>query len=578
MKKKTIIALLIILFLLLVVFLLFKEKKKSTKQKETLNTSIEKYDSEEDISWENYTEEKIELKENLKITQGGIYKLEGTLTNGSITINTKDNVKLILNGVSITNEKGPAIYIENAKTTVITLADETKNYLKDGSTYQGIEEGINAVIYSKDDLVLEGSGSLEIQAKKEDGIVSKDHLKIKGGSYNITSIDDGLRAKDSLYIQDGIFTMHVGGDGLKATNDTEESKGYIWIEKGTFTIESSLDGIQAETKLIIENGDFTITTGGGSTNASTKESWGNWGRGQYEKTQKQEAEASAKGVKAGDDLLIQGGTFTLNTSDDSIHSNSSIQIENGTFHLSSGDDGIHADKELWIEKGTIEIEESYEGIEAAKITIEDGNISIKASDDGINVAGGSDSSSMGRPGENNYDKNTENILTIQGGKIFVDADGDGIDVNGSGYIYGGTIIVEGPTDNGNGALDYDREFIVDGGTLTATGSSGMLQGVSSSKQYNVTIRFNSNYTKGTLIEIINGEETILSVTPSKDFSSLVFSSFSLQKGETYTIKIDGEVYQDFKLEQMTTSIGQSTFDDRNRRPRGDIPNNREPRR
>lgn len=185
---------------------------------------------------------------------------------------------------------------------------------------------------------------------------------------------------------------------------------------------------------------------------------------------------------------------------------------------------------------------------------------------------------MGRPGENNYDKNTENILTIQGGKIFVDADGDGIDVNGSGYIYGGTIIVEGPTDNGNGALDYDREFIVDGGTLTATGSSGMLQGVSSSKQHNVTICFNNNYTKGTFIEIINGEETILSVTPGKDFSSLVFSSSSLQKGETYTIKIDGEVYQDFKLEQMTTSIGQSTFGDRNPRPRGDVPNNREPRR
>ena len=105
-----------------------------------------------------------------------------------------------------------------------------------------------------------------------------------------------------------------------------------------------------------------------------------------------------KGLKAGNNIVIEDGTFNLNTSDDSIHSNNYIGISNGTYYISSGDDGIHADNEIIIEGGSIDIKESYEGIEAAKITIYNGDISVVASDDGINVAGGSDSSSMNRPG------------------------------------------------------------------------------------------------------------------------------------------------------------------------------------
>lgn len=559
-KKELIIyIILVILILLTIVYLIINKTNKENDNDiaidkiTDIDTTVDLDNSDETINWDNYQTKDLTLTDSITITTGGIYNLSGTITDGMITVDTNDYVKLILNNVSITNSSGPAIYVKKAKTVLIYLSDNSNNYLEDSSNYSNYDEDINATIYSKDDLVLDGTGSLTVKANYQDGIVSKDDLKIINGNYTISSADDGIRGKDSVYIIDGNFDITSLGDGIKSTNTEDKDKGYILIENGTFNIDATLDGIQAETKLIIKNGNFTIKTGNGSTNSSKSNSnWENWGSKNTTDTK------SAKGLKAGSNIVIEDGTFDLDTSDDAIHSNNYIGIIAGSYTISSGDDGIHADTEIIIDNGNIDIKESYEGIEAAKITINNGDIKIVASDDGINVAGGSDSSSMNRPGANNYTDNTTNILTINDGNIYVNASGDGIDINGSGYIYGGTIIVDGPTSNGDGALDYDGELVVNGGNLIAAGSSGMIQGISSnSTQYNATVIFTNSYTGKKITITDESENTILEYTPAKTYQAVTVSSSKLKKGATYTIKIDNETYTSFTISSISTNVGSS---------------------
>lgn len=558
-NKKTFflgIGILLIILIWIGIFYLNSNKelnngKASNNTTDSIDINLNTDDGDEKIDWSNYQDTDYQLTKSITITDDGIYNLTGTINDGLIKINTEGNVKLILNNVNITNSKGPAIYVENASDVIIELATNSDNYLEDGSSYSGYEVDVIGTIFSHDDITFQGSGSLEVVSNNEDAIVSKDDLKIINGNYKITSKDDGIRGKDSVYIQNGIFTINSSGDGIKSTNDTESDKSYILIENGSFEITSTLDAIDSQTKLLIQNGTFNITTGGGSGNSSSSDSWGRWGSSNSSNSE------SAKGIKTGDNLVIENGTFEFNTSDDAIHCNNYVGIKSGTFNISSGDDGIHADTELIIDGGNINISKSYEGLEAAKVTINNGTIHVVSSDDGINIAGGNDSSATGRPGQNSYSDNTDNILTINGGNIYVNATGDGIDINGSSYITGGNIKVDGPTSDFNGTLDYDRTFEVSGGILVAGGSSGMLQSCSSSSSiYNIVIVFENNYDSGDIIKIIDSlNNEIASYESSKAYSSLVVASSKFQKGKEYTIKVNGEEYETFTISDITTTIG-----------------------
>lgn len=555
-KKIIIIVLIIIISITTFVYFIIKDKnlssKSSTTTTDSIDININTDDDDEKIDWSKYENSDYELSKSITITESGIYNLTGQIEDGTITIDTQGNVKLILNNVNIKNNNGPAIYVANAEDVVISTTENSYNYLEDGQKYSGYEDEVIGTIYSHDDITFDGVGTLEIKSNNEDAIVSKDDLKIVSGTYIINSSDDGIRGKDSVYIQNGNFNINCLGDAIKSTNDTDTEKGYILIENGQFKINSTLDAIQSQTKLLIKNGSFNITTGGGSQNTSQQESWGNW-RNQSTRTDTE----SAKGLKAGDNLVIENGEFEFDTSDDAIHCNNYAGIKNGKLTISSGDDGIHADTELIIDDGEIIISKSYEGLEASKITINNGNINIASSDDGINIAGGNDSSAMNRPGANNYSNTNDNILTINGGSIYVNATGDGIDVNGSAYINGGIIKVDGPTNSGNGSLDYDNIFEVNGGTLLAGGSNGMLQSCSSSsKIYNVTISFSTTYGNNDIVSIVDeSNKEIISYTSTKNYSSLIVATEKFKKGETYTIKINNLEYQSFTVKNITTTVG-----------------------
>lgn len=463
----------------------------------------------------------------ITIKSAGTYSFSGSLTNGQIIVDTDDTevVRLILNGTEITCLNSSPIYISSAKKAMIVLAENTTNKLTDGTSYvfaSSADDEPNATIFSKSNLTIYGTGSLTIDANYNDGITSKDGLIIKSGTITVDAADDGIRGKDYLIVKDGTITLKTSGDGLKSDNDEDTDRGYITVEKGTINIIAGGDAIQAETDVMVSDGTFSLTSGGGSSKTAS-------------------STLSTKGIKAIVSIIIDSGDFTISSADDAIHSNGNLAVNGGSFAISSGDDGIHADTSLGINGGTIDITKSYEGIESKVIKITNGTIHLKSSDDGLNVASGNDGSGMGGWPGGGITSTGNYYLYIYGGYIYVDATGDGIDVNGTIEMTAGTVIVNGPTSNGNGALDYDSGFKISGGFLVAAGSSGMAQAPgSASSQYSVLMTFSSTKSAGTLVRIQNSSgKDILTFAPTKNFQSVAFSSPNIEKGTSYDAYLSG---------------------------------------
>ena len=480
------------------------------------------------------------------ITSAGTYRISGTLDDGQIIVDTQaeETVVLVLDGVDITSSTSAPVYVRNAKKTVITLAGGSENTLTDGAAYvfDDAESGEpNATLFSKDDLTINGSGSLVVNANYNNGITSKDDLKITGGTITVYAVNDGIKGRDSIAVLDGIITISAGGDGLQSTNDVDGEKGYISIEGGSLQITAGLDGIQAQTDLQIGGGELTIVSGGGSIDSSSGGAWG--GRG-MEGNPNQITE-SAKGLKAGVDLTIMDGVIEISSLDDALHADNSITIDGGDILLASGDDGIHAGASLTINGGDLNITQSYEGLESATITINDGTIHLVASDDGINASSGTGDAAAGaqpvpRGGPGGFES-ADSYLYINGGYLFVDANGDGIDANGPIEMTAGTVIVHGPANDGNGPLDYLGAFDISGGYLVAVGSSGMAQAPSTtSTQYSIMYNFDSAQAAGTMvhIETESGEE-VLTFVPAKQYQSVLLSSPELENGSTYVLYSGG---------------------------------------
>jgi len=474
------------------------------------------------------------------VSKAGTYIVSGSCADGRILIDADDTAKiqLVFNGLTLSCKDGPALYIKSADKVFLTLADGTDNNLSDGGNYTSVNfDNADAVIFSKADLTLNGAGSLTVNGSYKHGIVSKDNLVITDGNISITAVNTAVCGKDCVKIGGGNIIINAGSDGIKSDNAENSQKGYVYITDGSINITSGNEGIQAVTLIKITDGSIDMKTGGGSSNASYKPggkfnpAWNNADGG-----------SAAKGLKCDGDIIIDGGSLTIDSSDDSIHSESTVKIDGGKLDISSGDDGIHADSAITVTDGDITIHKSYEGIESTKISIGSGKISIKAADDGINAAGGNDSSALGdRPGMGSFSSSDADI-TISGGYIFVDADGDGIDSNGSLNVTGGTVLVCGPTDNGNGAFDYDGSAVISGGTVIALGSSGMAQNFNSAQdQGSMLVSFTSQ-AAGTAIALCDEKgEVVLSLTATKAFNCALFTSPNVKVGSTYTVVAGADI-------------------------------------
>ncbi|WP_166239854.1 carbohydrate-binding domain-containing protein [Paenibacillus turpanensis] len=481
----------------------------------------------------------------VRITAPGTYVVSGALNEGQLVIDSEDKgvVRVVLNGVTVHNSSSAAIYVKKAGKAVISLPEGTVNQVSDGKTYVYADASTdepNAAIFSDADLTFNGSGKLVVNGNFNNGITSKDDLKIMGGTYEIHAEDDALMGRDLVAVKDGRVTIEAGGDGIKSTYDTDTTKGSIALEAGSFHITSGSDGIQSANSIWIEGGTYSIVSGGGSAAVPAKVNTSR-GSGGGESVAAATETGSAKGMKATANLVIKNGTFTIDSADDSIHTNSGIAIDGGQIEVTSGDDGIHADASIAIAGGTIRVAKSYEGIESGEIFISGGEVSVTASDDGINVSGGNDGSAVsGRAGQNQFSSSASNKLMISGGQVFVDSNGDGLDANGSIEMSGGTVMVSGPTSSGNGALDYDQGFVLSGGQLITAGSAGMAQGASdSSTQNSIMMQYSQTQKAGTIVHLEDSKgNTIVTFAPQKNYQAVVISTPKLSSG-SYTLYSGG---------------------------------------
>ena len=446
MKKQVIICL-VLVAILIFTYIAFMYKKSDYNPTFTYDDI-----TWDDITWDDIESTNIIFSDNsvtgdeqgyivndnyVTIKSGGSYYLSGTY-DGYIVIDSESEVYLVLNNLTINAPNSSAINVVNAKKVFIKLEENSINTLNSGTNEE-------AAIYSKDDLVITGDGTLNIISNNH-GIISNDSLQIISGTISINSQNDGIKAKDYIAIKSGAITINSSSDGIKTTNDKDSTLGYIVIDGGSFDIEANNDALTAASSIIINGGDFSVKTGAGYTKTSKAMDFNNWNNMTTDTESK-------KGFKALGLIKITGGTFDLNTEDDGIHSDNDVLITNGNLTIKSTDDALHADGKLTVDGGIFDITAS-EGIEATYVIINNGNITISATDDGINAG-------------NKSNKYTTTI-EINGGNIKIvmaSGDTDGIDSNGNLIINGGTIDV-----TCNSPFDYDGKAEYNGGTLIVNGS------------------------------------------------------------------------------------------------------------
>ena len=269
------------------------------------------------------------------ITGAGTYFLTGTLKDGGIVVNAgkDDKVQLVLDGVSIHSESFAPIYVAQADKVFVTLAEGSVNTLSNGGSFTQIDESsVDAVIFSRDDLSLNGSGCLRITSPAGHGIVGKDEITITGGSYEISASKTAVRANDSIAVSDGSFTLTAGTDGLHAENSDDDTLGSIYVEGGSFSIQAGDDAVHAESLLQIEGGSFDIT--------------------------------AAEGLEA-TYVLINDGEIRISASDDGINAaykssayTPAVEFNGGktTIVMGRGDtDGVDSNGDLIITGGTLDV-------------------------------------------------------------------------------------------------------------------------------------------------------------------------------------------------------------------------------
>ncbi len=420
------------------------------------------------------------------IIEGGTYSLSGTVTDQMITVNAPSSeVTIILNGATVRNSKGPAIYVRAASKVTINLASGTINTLSDGSSYSITESGskLDGVIFSKADLTINGSGTLHVYGNCKHGIVSKDDLIISSGIINVSSKNIGINGKDCVKINSGNITVNAGTSGITSDNNTEAAKGFIYLYGGSIRITAGNDGIIAQNILNIENVSLNIKSGGGSTSASN-------------------LAGSFKGLKAGSDIYIKGGYFNVDSKDDCIHSNGTITVSGGTYTLSTADDAIHADTDLAVSGSTtsLTISKSNEGIEA---------------------------------------KN----LVISGGAVSVNTSGNGLDANGFLAITGGNITISVSGSRDTSVFKYDTSGTINGGTFFGTGSYSNEQAFDTSSGQG-SLKLNAEGAYADSVTVKNSEgATVFSGTSSSAYSFIIISTPQIIKGGTYFVTAGSVTYE-----------------------------------
>lgn len=515
------------------------------------------------------------------ISTAGTYIVSGNLADGSITVTTSENdkVQIVLNGVKIACSSGPAIDVQSADKCFITLAEGTQNSLSDGSAFTS--EDVNACIYATCDLTINGSGSLDVSGNYRHGVFSKDDLVVYGGSINVSAVEDGLNGKDSVKIGAGDISIDSGADGVKSSKSANPEKGFVYVSGGSLSIDAEDDGIQAKTHLCIAGGSIEIDAADDALHSDLEGA----------------LNGGSTMVRSGDDafhcetkLEVNDGSFVVETCSEGYEAEQ-VVVNGGDTNICALDDAMNAsaadlsDDSESSDADTSTIALSGEpGANAAQF---DGSIGVPdassanadsngqqntapqgagqqdsatppelPSDDGAqggqageapsdlgqapNVQGRMERGGQAPGGQGGAPGASDSncLIQINGGKVVLDSQGDGVDSNGNVEITGGTLLVNGPSSDGDGAFDYDGEATISGGTVLMAGAVGMAQSSTSGMQVFALVQASGS--AGSVIEATDADGNVIAtLTATKAFGCVLVSGAGVSDGDTITVSVDG---------------------------------------
>ena len=500
----------------------------STNVKSGEKLDVDTHYSEQDLSWDTSSETAIDLSNptatdgvtvedgTLTITKAGTYKLSGEY-QGQIKVETADSdaVRLVLDNANITNSSGAALNVVNADEVILYSASGTTNTISDGADYTATgEDDPDAVVYSKADMTIAGEGALKVNGNHEDGIHTSDGLVIASGTLEVNAANTGIKGKDYVDILGGTINVTAQQDGIKSTNDTDEGQGWTRLSNGTVTVNAGDDGFKASRVVEISGGSLTV-------------------------------EQSDEGIEA-QYINVSGGDVNVTSADDGM--NASLKTSDSESTDSSANTSDTANQQQnnqqqgsipgGQQSGTSNQQQQGMGQPPA---MPGGNAQDGKSQNGTTGTG---QQGMGQPpqggmpgGGGGTFEVIDAAINVSGGHVTVNAEGDGIDSNGVTTLSGGTLIVNGPSQDGNAALDTNGDLLLNGATVLSGSTADMFEAPSTNSTSGyLKLTNSSGFEQGSTVQVADSSGKVVAnykVTKS-NVQLVLVSSSSIVKGQSYT--------------------------------------------
>ena len=499
----------------------------STNVKSGEKLDVDTHYSEQDLSWDTSSETAIDLSNptatdgvtvedgTLTITKAGTYKLSGEY-QGQIKVETADSdaVRLVLDNANITNSSGAALNVVNADEVILYSASGTTNTISDGADYTATgEDDPDAVVYSKADMTIAGEGTLKVNGNHEDGIHTSDGLVIASGTLEVNAANTGIKGKDYVDILGGTINVTAQQDGIKSTNDTDEGKGWTRLSNGTVTVNAGDDGFKASRVVEISGGSLTV-------------------------------EQSDEGIEA-QYINVSGGDVNVTSADDGM--NASLKTSDSESTDSSANTSDAANQQQnnqqqgslpgGQQSGTSNQQQQGTGQPPAMSgTSQDGTSQNGTTGTGQQGMGQPPQGGMPGGGGGTFEV-IDAAINVSGGHVTVNAEGDGIDSNGVTTLSGGTLIVNGPSQGGNAALDTNGDLLLNGATVLSGSTADMFEAPSTNSTSGyLKLTNSSGFEQGSTVQVADSSGKVVAnykVTKS-NVQLVLVSSSSIVKGQSYT--------------------------------------------
>ena len=476
---------------------------------------VDTHYSEQDLSWDTSSETAINLSNptttdsvtvedgTLTITKAGTYKLSGEY-QGQIKVETADSdaVRLVLDNANITNPSGAALNVVNADEVILYSASGTTNTISDGADYTATgENDPDAVVYSKADLTIAGEGTLKVNGNHEDGIHTSDGLVIASGTLEVNAANTGIKGKDYVDILGGTINVTAQQDGIKSTNDTDEGKGWTRLSNGTVTVNAGDDGFKASRVVEISGGSLTV-------------------------------EQSDEGIEA-QYINVSGGDVNVTSADDGMNASLKTSDSESTDSSANTSDTANQQQNNTQNQGNQNMGQPP--------AMPGGNAQDGKSQNGTTGTG---QQGMGQPpqggmpgGGGGTFEVIDAAINVSGGHVTVNAEGDGIDSNGVTTLSGGTLIVNGPSQGGNAALDTNGDLLLNGATVLSGSTADMFEAPSTNSTSGyLKLTNSSGFEQGSTVQVADSSGKVVAnykVTKS-NVQLVLVSSSSIVKGQSYT--------------------------------------------